>query len=295
MAGLIAVAAAGSLALLGAAIAQEKPGQEKLPMHIKRMAADDLKLSGELPGLPANAVRFVSYSDLLTLPQVAFTVTDDPNFSRKGEISGIYLDELLRVLNISGNNTLIAAICDDKYEGHYPVEYRAAHHPILVLRLNGKRLGQSKRTADGGSYGPYLVSHPSFVSRYRTLAHPEEAQIPNGVLELRFEKEDAVLNAIQPPGNFAADSPQMAGYLIAKENCFRCHNAGAYGGQKAGVSWQSLAGIAYRKPTYFTAYIKDPASQSPYAEMPSFPDYDDATLTALAAYFRTFAPETASK
>ncbi|MFY9935371.1 MAG: hypothetical protein WAK33_00775 [Silvibacterium sp.] len=304
LAGLLAIAATLSLAVTGVEklFSQEEPagqeksvGQEKLPLHEKRMSPDDLKLSGELPGVPANSVRFVSYLELAKLPQVTFTVTDDPNFKKKAEITGVHLDEILAALGIPGKNTLIAAICDDEYEAHYPVEYRAAHHPILVLRLNGKQLAVSKRTGDGGIYGPYLISHPSFTSRYRTLAHPEEAQIPNGVIELRFVKEDLALGAIHPPGEFADGSPQMQGYLIARENCFRCHNAGPYGGRKASVSWSSLAKMADSKPVYFSAYIKDPPSQSAYAEMPSFPDYDDATLAALTAYFRAFAPEDGSK
>lgn len=268
---------------------------DKLFLHEKSTSADDLKLTGELPGVPANAVRFVSYAELSKLPQVTLTVTDDSNFSGKAEVSGVYLDELLAALNISGKDILIAAICDDEYEAHYPVEYRAAHHPILVLRVNGKQLGLSKRTSHGGSYGPYLISHPLFTSRYRTLSHPEEAQIPNGVIELRFVNEDQAHGAIHPRGEFAAGSPQMQGYLISQENCFRCHNAGQYGGRMAGVSWSSLAKMANVKPAYFSAYIKDPQSQSAYAEMPGFPDYDDATLAALTAYFQTFAPGKGAK
>ncbi len=266
-------------------------GQEKLSLREKSTSADDLRLSGDLPGLPANAVRFASYADLSKLPQIAFTVTDDSNFSRKTDISGVYLDELLAALDISAKNTLIAAICDDEYEAHYPVEYRTAHHPILVLRVNGRKPALSKRTSHDGTYGPYLVSHESFTSRHRTLAHQEEAQIPNGVIELRFVNQDEALGAIHPRGEFAAGSPEMQGYLIAQENCYRCHNAGSYGGRKAGISWSSVAKIAYEKPAYFSAYLKDPQSQSAYADMPGFPDYDEPTLAALTAYFRTFASE----
>jgi len=298
LAGLLAIAATLPLALTGAekpSIQENSAGQEKLSLHEKSTSADDLKLSGELPGVPANAVRFVSYAELAKLPQVTFTVTDDFNFPGKAEISGVYLDELLAALDISGKNTLIDAICDDEYEAHYLVEYRAAHHPILVLRLNGKQLARSKRTGDGGVYGPYLISHSSFTPGYRILAHPEESQIPNGVVELRFEKENVALGAIRPRGDFAADSPQMQGYRIAQQNCFRCHNAGPYGGRKASVSWSSLAKTAGAKPAYFGAYIKDPQSQSAYAEMPGFPDYDDATMAALTAYFQAFASERGSK
>ena len=303
MAGVVAVAAALTFELREvekpppcmAMAVQENQAPLKLAFHDKRMSPSDLELSGDLPGSSAYAGRYLTYLELLKLPQVAFTVTDDPNFQGRTEIKGVYLDELLKALDIPGANTLIAAICDDGYEGHYSVDYRAAHHPILVLTVNGKPLTIVKRTADGGSYGPYLVSHPSFKSRYSTLAHPEEAQIPNGVLELRFVRENQVFRAIHPQGDFAADSPQMQGYMIAKENCFRCHNAGAYGGGKAGISWSALGKIANMRPDYFRSYIKDPQSESPYAQMPSFPDYDDATLAALTAYFQVVPMDAESK
>jgi hypothetical protein len=255
-------------------------------LHDRRNSPTDLLLSGDVPGTSDYAGRYVAYSELLKLPQVTFTVTDDSNFPGKAEIKGVYLDELLRAFGIPNANTLIAAHSDDGYEGHYPVEYRAAHHPILVLQVNGKELQLAKRTASDGIYGPYLVSHPSFTSRYRILAHPEEAQIPNGVLELRFLREDEVFHAIEPRGGFAAGSPQMQGYLIAQQNCFRCHNAGAYGGFKAGISWAVLGRMATNKPDYFKAYIRDPQGESAYAEMPGFPEYDDATLAAIATYFQ---------
>ncbi len=262
----------------------------KIPLHATSASRYDLKLSGTAPGVPAGSARYLSYDDLLKLPQVVFTVTDDPNFLGKTVISGLYLDELMRVLGIPEQNTMIAAICDDGYEAHYTSEYRAVHRPILVLKINDKQLAVTSRTADGGSYGPYLISHAFFNPGFRVLSNPEESQIPNGVLELRVLNENDVLAAIRPHGDFPADSPEMKGYQLAEQNCFRCHQNGNYGGRKAGRSWASLAKIAKADPKGFAAYIKDPQSQNAYAQMPANPDYDDATLHALTGYFQTFAP-----
>jgi hypothetical protein len=289
MAGFLAICTALIVVLADANKPATQGGEtapRNLSLHDSRTSPTDLQLSGDVLGTIDYAGRYVAYDELLKLPQVTFTVTDDSNFPGKAEIKGVYLDEVLRTFGIPNANTLIGAYSDDGYEGHYPAEYRAAHHPILVLQVNGKALQLAKRSSSDGIYGPYLVSHPSFTSRYRTLAHPEEAQIPNGVLELRFLREDEVFHAIEPGGDFAAGSPQMQGYLIAQQNCFRCHNAGAYGGSKAGISWTVLGKIATTKPAYFKSYIKDPQSESAYAEMPDFPDYDDATLAALTAYFQ---------
>ena len=204
--------------------------------------------------------RYVAYSELLKLPQVTFTVTDDVNFPGKAEISGVYLSELMRMFNIPEKNTLVAAICNDEYEAHYSAEYRAAHHPILVLTINGKQ--PTLVNTNWRRWQLRAISNlaPFVYFRYRTLADSEEAQIPNGILELRFVSEDQVFGAIHPHGDFAEGSPQMQGYVIARQNCLRCHNAGAYGGHKAGISWSSLAGIANTKSGYFSAYIKDPQS-----------------------------------
>ncbi len=263
---------------------------DKIGMNEKSQSRQDLKLSGDLPGLPPGSVRYLTTDQLSHLKQVTFLVTDDPNFRGPTQINGIYLDELMHSLGIPEKNTLVAALCDDEYEAHYTEDYRSAHRPILVLRLNDKPLEQYARTGDAGAYGPYLVSHDSFKPRYHILAHAEEAQIPNGVRELRFLKQDTVLDSIRPHGSFSASSPEMQGYRIAQQNCFRCHNAGGYGGLKAGRSWNSLARIAKADPSGFAAYIKDPQSQDPTAAMPGSPEYDDATLHALTAYFQTFAP-----
>lgn len=271
------------------------PAAGRLVLREVRISPKDLQLSGDLLGTSDSTDRYVTYSELLNLPQVTVTVTDDPNFAGATEIQGVYLDDLLRVLGITKANTLIAAICDDGYEGHYPVEYRAAHHPILVLEVNGKEPALTKRTGSEGSYGPYLISHPSFNPRYNILSHPEEAQIPNGVLELRFVKQDEILHSIEPQGNYGADSPQAQGYRIAQQNCFRCHNAGPYGGHKAGISWAVLGRMATTKPDYFKRYIKDPEAESAYAEMPGFPEYDDATLAAITAYFQAISTSVGRK
>jgi hypothetical protein len=268
---------------------------DKIDLKRKSASSQDLKLSGDLPGLPADSVRFVSYEQLSHLPEVTFRVSDDPNFSGPTEISGIYLEALMSALGIRDSGTIVAAVCDDDYEAHYTEEYRKAHHPILVLSINGKPPAQTQRTEDGGAYGPYLISHASFTPRYHILAHTEESQIPNGVIELRFLKQSDVLNAIRPHGSFAGNSPEMQGYRMAEENCFRCHNAGDYGGHKSGRSWKSLAHLARIDPKGFAAYIKDPQGQDETAMMPANPDYDDATLHALTAYFQTFAPAQVSK
>jgi len=288
VAALLAIASALMIGLSRREIAQEQPANARqLPLHAARISATDLEFSGDVPGSQAYAGMYASYAELLGMRQATFTVTDDENFPDKAELGGVSLAGLMEVLHVPDEKTLVAAICDDGYEAHYSSDYRAAHDPFLVLTINGKAPALIKRSGEAGAYGPYLISHPRFVPRYRILSHSEESQIPNGVIELRFLNEDEVLEAIRPRGSFAANAPQVQGYQIAKENCLRCHNAGVYGGHKAGITWSVLGKIARNRPKYFRAYIRDPQAESDYAEMPGFPEYDDATLAALTEYFQS--------
>jgi mono/diheme cytochrome c family protein len=79
------------------------------------------------------------------------------------------------------------------------------------------------------------------------------------------------------------------GFRIAEQNCFRCHDAGGEGGQKSGRPWETLGALAAGSPKDFAAYIRAPLSLNPNAQMPANPQYDDATLSALTSYFRTFS------
>jgi cytochrome c1 len=77
--------------------------------------------------------------------------------------------------------------------------------------------------------------------------------------------------------------------LIAREDCFRCHDSGDQGGTLGHRSWMDLGNMAATDPERFRKIIHDPSSVKPGARMPGEPGYDAATLDALVAYFRTFA------
>jgi mono/diheme cytochrome c family protein len=101
--------------------------------------------------------------------------------------------------------------------------------------------------------------------------------------------ENAVFGAILPRGPLAATPKVTAGYRIAQQNCFRCHNMGREGGQKSGIPWPVLSTRAAASPEYFAAYVRNPQAKNLHAQMPGNPDYDNVTVDALIAYFRTFS------
>jgi mono/diheme cytochrome c family protein len=266
-----------------------------LPLHEKRNSALDLEAAGDLTGQPPGSVRYLWREDLLKLPQVNSTVTDDANFKSPTRVSGILLEALAKHASANPQSDMIVAICSDKYRANYMRSYMATHHPLLVLTVNDKPPENWPKdpTGQGLSMGPYLISHTQFVPSFKVLSHSDEQQIPWGVVRLEFRNEQKVLAVIAPRGPHAHDPEVQNGYRIAQQNCFRCHNMGAEGGTKAGRAWLVLATWANSTPDHFSAYVRNPKAKNPHAQMPGNPYYDDATLKALVAYFRTFSADDA--
>jgi mono/diheme cytochrome c family protein len=255
----------------------------------KRGSALDLEVAGDLPGLPAGSVRYLSREDLEALPKVNYEVTDDANFSGPVQIRGLELGTLAREFAAGGEKALLVAVCGDLYRAHYPEAYVQAHQPVLVLEINGEApSGWPKSKEGSAAMGPYLISHPHFTPGFRILGNEEQAQIPWGVVRLEFRNEQAVFGQIAPRGANADTEAVQAGYRIARQNCLRCHGPSSYGRLKGQLNWAGIAFFVDASPKEFAAYVRDPKSVVKTAEMPGNPGYDDATMQALIAYFRTF-------
>jgi mono/diheme cytochrome c family protein len=266
-------------------------------LRVERASPSDLELSGDLAGMPPGTIRYLTREDLLTLPQVSYTVTDDANFTGPTQITGVLLEELTRKLAAAPESDMLVAICDDQYHANYPHAYIAEHHPVLVLKINGQSPDGWPKDHETHGYdmGPYLISHSKFSPAFEIFSQPDEAQIPWGVVRLDFRNEKTVFGAIAPRGPQAASAPVQAGYRIAQQNCFRCHNMGQEGGMKAGHPWLVLSAWAAASPKYFADYVRNPQSGNPRAQMPGNPGYNDATIGALIAYFKTFSPSAQEK
>jgi len=289
---LFLVAAAALLA--GSTSSQEAshpPGAARLTLRDARRSPLDLEVGGELAGFPAGAVRYLTREDLLGLPQVSYTVTDDANFDGPVQIRGVEIEVLAREIAAAGEQALVVAVCDDLYRAHYRRAYVQAHRPVLVLEINGQApAGWPKsKEGSGSAMGPYLISHPHFTSSFKILSHEDESQIPWGVVRLEFKNEEKTFSEIAPRGSHADDPSVQAGYRIAQQNCLRCHGPDSYGRLKGQFTWSGIAMVAAYSPGSFAAYVRNPRSVAQYAQMPGNPDYDDATMQALISYFGTFS------
>jgi len=259
-----------------------------LQLHPMRTHADDLEIGGDLPNLAKGEHRFVAWADLDKLPQESATVSDDSNFTGTAKITGIPLEKLPALLGASPNATMLIVVCDDAYEAHYPAAYLKAHHPLLVLRINGQSPASWPVGTDGSAMGSYMVSHAKFTPSFKILTHTDEPQVPWGIVRLDLRREADVYAPITPRGPHANDEPVQQGFTIAKQNCFRCHAQDGEGGKKSDRTWQMVARRAVKDPTYFDALIRDPATVDPGSQMAASPQYDDATMKSLRAYFATF-------
>jgi mono/diheme cytochrome c family protein len=260
-------------------------------LHDARLASTDLEVGGELAGVPPGMTRYITREDLLALPQVEYTVTDDTNFTVPTKVSGIPLEDLMLYLRAVPTADMVIAISDDEYRAHYTRNYLDKHHPFLVLEVNGKPPSGWPKDSDShqNDMGPYMVSHPNFTPSFDGPSHVDEPLVPWGVVRIEFQDENTVFAGIAPRGPHANDPGAQEGYRIARQNCFRCHNAGAEGGQKAKVGWIVLTTLAAHSPDFFASYVRNPKARNPKAQMPGNPDYDEATIAALVTYFETLS------
>lgn len=257
-------------------------------MHATRQDSDDLEIVGELAGVPPGASRYVAYDDLLALPLVTAMVDDDPNFGRAVTITGVPLAELPALLGAKPDAKMVTAICDDAYAAHYPAAYLAAHHPLLVLKVNGERPAHWPIGTDGSPMGPYMIAYVHYRPSFRVFAHVDEPQVPWGVVKLALEDEAKVYAPIEPKGPHASDELVQQGYTIARQSCFRCHSRDGEGGTKSARSWDFIARYAVERPASFDEYVVAPKRVNPDSQMAASPQYDAATLHALHAYFSQF-------
>ena len=265
-------------------------GSARVVLEEHRGSELDLAVAGKLPGVPRGATRYVSREELLKLPQVTYAVSDDPNFKGTVRVSGVLLEELSEALGASPAADFVVAVCVDQYHGNFPRSYIGEHHPVLVLKIDGQPpKGWPKNTEATGAYmGPYLISHAKFTPSFKIFAHQDEAQIPWAVERLEFRDERKTFAAIAPRGPRADEANVQAGFRIAQQNCFRCHNMGEEGGRKSGRPWLVLAAWAAAGPEHFASYVRNPQANNPNTQMAASPQYDDATMKALIDYFSTF-------
>src|SRR5215475_10272834 len=258
-----------------------RPDPAPITLRTSRSSPLDLEIAGDLTGAPQGSTRYLTREDLLGLPQATYTVRDDANFAGPTKVSGVSLEELAKEFAASPTADMVVALCDDRYRANYPRAYISAHHPVLALTINDQPPERWPKDSESHELymGPYLISHAKFDPSSGVGKDWDEPQIPWGVVRLEFRDEKTVYGGIALKGPIAQMPAVEAGYRIARQNCFRCHNMGDEGGQKAGRPWTVLATWAKASPQYFGEYVRDPKSKNPKAVMPGFSTFDNAAIS----------------
>jgi mono/diheme cytochrome c family protein len=284
------------IAVVGACLALPA-ADSPLPGHLlqtTRSAPSDLEITGMATNAARDAVRYISYEHLLTLPQVTVTVTGDDNFRelphKRVVVTGVYLDVLENYLGVDSSSDLITAHCADGYRSDFTREYIHSHRPILALKIDGEPVKTWVAQTHTSDPGTYFITHQVFAPSFNVLSYPEMPKIPAMVVRLDFGSSQPVFSAIAPRAGTSSDLRVMEGFRIAQQHCYRCHNMGSYGGTKAGKTWQTLGTYAAASPSAFERYIRNPKSIDPKSTMPANPEFNKPTVEAIQAYFQTFAP-----
>ncbi len=261
----------------------------KLSLAAARESADDLEISGRVVGLPVGRVGYVSREELLGLPQVAAVVSGDPDLGGGTvHVSGVRLSILERAVGAEDGVDVIDLPCSDGYRSYYPAEMVRAHEPILVLTIEGMAPGTWAAKTKQYDPAPYLVVYDAFRPAWRVLAHEDQPQLPTNVVRVDFAMQAETFAQIKPVAESVA---AKQGFQIARQNCIRCHAAGATGGSKSDKTWRELALDARERPRWFGRVVKNPKAVNAKATMAANPGYDAATLQALTEYFQSEAAE----
>jgi hypothetical protein len=263
-------------------------------LSTERRSNSDLEITGMAADIAPGTVRYISYEQLLKLPQTTVTVTGDENFrelpQQKLTVTGVYLDVLERSLGALPGADILTALCSDGYHTTYTRDYVKSHRPILALKIDGLPVETWVAQTHNDDPGTYFITHADFTPSFSVSSFQEIPKIPAKLTRLEFDTTQKVYGAIAPNSRDQSNPQVIAGFRIAQQHCYRCHNMGSYGGTKAGKEWHTLGNFASSSPAIFERYLRDPKSVDPKSAMTCEPQVGEPAAKALQAYFQTFAP-----
>ena len=212
----------------------------------------------------------------------------DPNTQQPATYTGVYFNDLISGLQSSAEQTVLGANCYDGYQQYYDPDYDEKHHPIFLLKYDGKAPAEWPKSEHDSPMGPYCVVHESFQPLETVYGYTEAPRIPFGIVSVELTSYALSLGKFDAPDPH--NSEVMKGQKIAVGSCVSCHNNGSAGGKMAQRPWQVLAANAVYNSDYFRQYVVDPQKFKPNVAMPAHPTFDSATLDALQTYFKTVLP-----
>jgi hypothetical protein len=253
-----------------------------------RTSSQDLEVFDIRADGSVSAPRYYRYEQLLTLRLVTVKTAKDPNTQQPATYTGVYFNDLIPGLQSSAEQTVLGANCYDGYQQYYDPDYDEKHHPIFLLKYDGKAPAEWPKSEHDSPMGPYCVVHESFQPLETVYGYTEAPRIPFGIVSVELTSYALSLGKFDAPDPH--NSEVMKGQKIAVGSCVSCHNNGSAGGKMAQRPWQVLAANAVYNSDYFRQYVVDPQKFKPNVAMPAHPTFDSATLDALQTYFKTVLP-----
>jgi len=253
-----------------------------------RTSSQDLEVFDIRADGSVAAPRYYRYEQLLTLRLVTVKTAKDPNTQQPATYTGVYFNDLISGLQSSAEQTVLGANCYDGYQQYYDPDYDEKHHPIFLLKYDGKAPAEWPKSEHDSPMGPYCVVHESFQPLETVYGYTEAPRIPFGIVSVELTSYALSLGKFDAPDPH--NSEVMKGQKIAVGSCVSCHNNGSAGGKMAQRPWQVLAANAVYNSDYFRQYVVDPQKFKPNVAMPAHPTFDSATLDALQTYFKTVLP-----
>ncbi len=254
-----------------------------------RSSAQDLEVTAVAADGTVSPPRYYSYEQLSTLPQVTVQTEKDPNTGKSATYTGVLVSNLFAAFGATPQQDVLGMTCYDHYTQYYDADYDAKHQPILLLKFDGLPPAKWPQTDQNTPQGPYSVVYQKFVPSETIYGYVQPPRIPFGVVKAQLLSRSQAYGPFAPKTN-ATDPQVQKGYTIAMGSCISCHNAGDQGGTMAMRPWSILAIYAATNSDHFRSYVVNPQKFNPTTKMPAHPTFDDKTLDALQAYFKTMAP-----
>ncbi len=274
---LVAAAAMFLLAAAGPARALE--------LHGERSSPYDLGLTGRLAGLPADQVRYASWSDLRALPTSRLKI-DGEFVEGPQELTVVFLDDLWKALPIAPGADSLLATCGDGYTSVFTSEFIARYRPFLVLEINGKGPKDWPPPGLGYNPGPFVITVSANIVPKAAIYRDVEHKKPWGVTTLEVASYAERFRGVYSGRWSTLSERAQDGREIWINSCASCHQgpSGIFGGTKAARPFEVIAAYAGYDRAYFMRYVRDPKSLVPCAKMEPHPRYTDNELSNLIAF-----------
>jgi hypothetical protein len=117
-------------------------------------SSQDLEVFNINADRSASVPRYYRFEQLLALPQTTVKTATDPNTRQPATYTGVDLNELIQALQSSPEQTVLGANCYDGYQQYYDPDYNEKHHPIFLLKYDGKSPADWPKSEHNSPMGP---------------------------------------------------------------------------------------------------------------------------------------------